>query len=110
MSLEDKSNPAAIATIAPGSQSGSGMAQREIELWTTKDGREIPLDEMSDHHIANAIRVLSAWRNGLKKKDGDDPVIADLTGAIDRFKRLERDRRRLAKKAAGPSDGNRWRR
>lgn len=77
-------------------------ARHEIELWTTRDGREIPLDEMTDEHVANAIRVLSAWRNGVRRKPDIDPgIVSDLTAAIDRFKRLERDRRRDAKKKAG---------
>ncbi|MBX9924717.1 MAG: hypothetical protein K2Y05_00015 [Hyphomicrobiaceae bacterium] len=77
----------------------ASAAIREIELWTTRDGREIPLDEMSDEHIANAVRVLSKWRSGLKRVRPDDPVIGDLDAALDRFKRLERDRRRAAKKS-----------
>ena len=79
----------------------ASAAIREIELWTTRDGREIPLDEMSDEHIANAVRVLSKWRSGLKRARPDDPVIGDLDAALDRFKRLERDRRRAAKKSGG---------
>lgn len=80
-------------------------ANRQIELWTTRDGREIALDEMSDDHVANAVRVLSAWRNGLRKKENSNPaVVADLSAAIERFKRLERDRRRAAKKAGAKSE------
>ena len=53
------------------------QASREIVLWTTKDGREIPLDEMSDDHIANAIRVLSLWRSRLKKRGSGDPILGE---------------------------------
>ena len=72
----------------------SRQASREIILWTTKDGREIPLDEMSDDHIANAIRVLSPWRSRLKKRGSDDPIVAELAGAISRFKLIQRQRRK----------------
>ena len=72
----------------------SRMAEREITLWTTKDGREIPLDEMSDDHIANAVRVLSLWRSRVKKRDSGNPVVRDLSQAIDRFKRIMRQRRK----------------
>jgi len=70
-------------------------AQRDILLWTTRDGREIPLDEMSDDHIANAVRVLTVWRSRLKTRgDGDDGVMRDLKAAITRFKELQRRRRK----------------
>jgi len=77
----------------------SGGLAREIELWTTRDGREIPLDEMSDEHVANALRVLSNWRTGVKKVRPDDPVVVDLAAAISRFKQLDRARKRAARKA-----------
>ena len=80
------------------------QAEREITLWTTKDGREIPLDEMSDDHIANALRVLTLWRSRLKMRDTSNPIVNDLGDAIDRFKRIMRQRRkavaREVKKAA----------
>lgn len=82
----------------------SDRTHREIELWTTRDGREIALDEMSNEHVASAIRVLSAWLKRLRRSSGDAETIADLTAAIDRFKRLERDRRRADRKQA---DGKR---
>ena len=72
------------------------QAAREILLWTTRDGREIPLDEMSDEHVANAVRVLSLWRSRLKKRGGDEAVVADLKAAITRFKALQRRRRKHA--------------
>jgi hypothetical protein len=77
----------------------SGDLAREIELWTTRDGREIPLDDMSDEHVANALRVLSNWRTGVKKIRPDDPVLVDLAAAISRFKQLDRARKRAARKA-----------
>lgn len=68
------------------------QAQLDIVLWTTRGGREIPLDEMTDDHVANAIRVLSLWRSRLKKRDGEPCVVKDLQDAIARFKRLQRQR------------------
>jgi hypothetical protein len=67
-------------------------AEREITLWTTKDGREIPIDEMGDDHIANAMRVLSLWRTRLKKRDSTHDMIRQLADAITRFKRIQRQR------------------
>lgn len=72
----------------------SFQASREILIWTTRDGREIPLEDMSSEHVANAIRVLSLWRSRLKRRGGDTGVIRDLTDAITRFKTLQRRRRR----------------
>ena len=77
------------------------QAQREILLWTTKDGREIPLDEMTDEHIGNAVRVLTLWRSRARKRDGVDPIVRELGDAIDRFKRIMRRRRKTV-----PRDGS----
>jgi hypothetical protein len=77
------------------------QAQREIQLWTTKDGREIPLDEMSDEHIANAVRVLTLWRARLKKRGDDSGVVRDLADAVARFKGIQRRRRKAAGKIGG---------
>lgn len=69
----------------------------EITLWTTRDGREIPLDEMSDEHIRNAIRALSRWRARLKTRpDANAALKAPLTDAIQRFRRLLRKREKSA--------------
>lgn len=72
------------------------QAQREIQFWTTKDGREIPLDEMSDEHIANAVRVLTLWRARLRKRGEDSGVVRDLADAIAQFKGIQRRRRKVA--------------
>ena len=81
-------------------------AARDLVLWTTKDGREIPLDEMSCDHIANAIRVLALWRTRIKKRsrDGtvvDDSIVRDLADAISRFKAVQRRRRKCADPSVG---------
>jgi hypothetical protein len=78
----------------------AGEAARELVLWTTRDGREIPLDDMSDDHIANAIRVLSLWKQRLRKRVCNDPVIEELKLAIVRFKEIERRRRKAASRIA----------
>jgi hypothetical protein len=73
-------------------------AERDLLLWTTRDGREIPLDEMTDDHIANAIRVLTLWRSRAKHRDTNDPIVGELRDAIDRFKRIQRTRRKSAQR------------
>lgn len=80
--------------IPPNRQPTARVIEREILLWTTKDGREIPLDEMSDDHIANAVRALTLWRMRSRKRDRSDPVLRDLTDAIVRFKAIMRKRRK----------------
>lgn len=90
MSLVRRANPAHETARA---------AQADIILWTTKDGRQIPLDDMSDDHIANALRVLSLWRTRLKKRDPSHEMLAQLADAIAGFKRIQRQRRRQAPKA-----------
>ena len=82
------------ARIPSSERFSARAALREIVLWTTKDGREIPLDEMSDDHIANAVRVLALWRSRARKRDSGDPVVLELATAIDRFKRIQRLRRK----------------
>jgi hypothetical protein len=93
MSLIRRPDPAVHAAHA------ARLAARDLVIWTTKDGREIPLDEMSDEHVSNAVRVLALWRTRLKKTMPDDPLIRELADAITRFKKLQRQRA----KAAGPS-------
>jgi len=88
------------ASIEPEALSARA-ASREILLWTTRDGREIPLDEMSDDHVTNAVRVLSLWRSRLKKRGGDEAIIADLKTAIERFKTLQRRRRKSTTTESG---------
>lgn len=84
----------ALPSRIPRERDTARQASREILIWTTRDGREIPLDEMSDEHVANAVRVLSLWRTRLKRRGGDETVIRDLKDAIERFKSLQRRRRK----------------
>jgi hypothetical protein len=76
-------------------QFSARAAERDLLLWTTRDGREIPLDEMTDDHIANAVRVLTLWRSRAKQRDAQAPVVLELRDAIERFKRIQRVRRKL---------------
>lgn len=96
--------PAIVAT-APDRAEDAALAAREIEIWTTRDGREIPLEDMTNDHVANALRVLTHWRAGLRRTRPEDPVITDLSTAIERFKHLDRDRRRAARRAATGNTG-----
>lgn len=32
-------------------------------VWTTKDGKEIPINEMSDEHLLNTINMIMRVRN-----------------------------------------------
>jgi G:T-mismatch repair DNA endonuclease (very short patch repair protein) len=73
---------------------------REIEFWTTRDGREIPLDEMTDEHVANALRVLTVWRARLVKQGSEAPILDHLATAIARFKEIDRSRRRAQRKSS----------
>ena len=72
-------------------------ALQAVILWTTRDGREIPVDEMSDAHVANALRALKLWRARLKVRGVDEGLVA-LNHAIDLFKRLQRGRTKLNKR------------
>lgn len=42
------------------------MREKKEIVWTTKDGKEIPINEMSDSHLDNAINHI------VKKKEFDD--------------------------------------
>ena len=101
MSLAQMKRSMLPARIPPSERFSAQAALREIVLWTTKDGREIPLDEMSDDHIANAVRVLTVWRSRARKRDSGDPVVRELAAAIDRFKRIQRMRRKAGAREAG---------
>lgn len=93
------------ARIPSARQPSARAIEREILLWTTKDGREIPLDEMSDDHIANAVRVLTVWRMRSRKRDRSDPILRDLSDAIARFKTIMRQRQKQIERAASRREG-----
>lgn len=65
-------------------------------LWTTRDGREIPLEEMSDEHVRNAIAALSRWRARIRRQDGQQAMKRQLDDAIARFRRILRGRLKAA--------------
>ena len=60
----------------------------EVEVGKTRDGREIPIEEMYRPHMANAIARLVKWRRGEK----DPQKRGELKSWIRRMKRELRDR------------------
>lgn len=74
----------------------AACAAKEIVLWTTRDGREIPLDDMTDEHIRNAIAALARWRARIRRQPGQEETRRSLEDAISRFRRLLRRRARAA--------------
>lgn len=116
IAVKDKSRSIAIRpahkpaelTAATRQQTAIRQAQRDIIYWTTKDGREIPLEDMSDDHIANATRVLSLWRMRLKKRDRESPVLKDLADAIQRFKSIVRKRQKSIQRAEKAATSRRF--
>ena len=62
-----------------------------ILIWTTRDGREIPLDELSARHIDNALSVLIPWRGDCRKRGEREK--ARLLNETIRILRRERKRR-----------------
>ena len=72
-------------------------ADAEVTLWTTRDGREIPLEEMTDHHIQNAIVALSRWRSRIRREPGHEETVAKIADAVARFKRTLRRRAKASK-------------
>jgi hypothetical protein len=62
-----------------------------VMIWTTRDGREIPLDELSARHIDNALAVLIPWRRDCRKR-GERQMMIVLGDTI-RILRRERRKR-----------------
>lgn len=71
--------------------------QSEIEkkvgalIWTTRDGEEIPLSDMSERHIDNALAILIPWRRDCRKRGERQMTI--VLGDTIRILRRERRRR-----------------
>lgn len=63
----------------------------DMPIWTTRDGRDIPLDEMSDQHIANAIAVLIPWRRDCRRRR-EMEMVRTINETLDVLRR-ERKRR-----------------
>lgn len=70
-------------------------------IWTTRDGQEIPYDELTDRHLKNIIRMLNraAWQmatgpypNGEMAQDAFDSALNELEATIDDLL-VEADRR-----------------
>jgi hypothetical protein len=60
-------------------------------IWTTRDGREIPLNELSARHIDNALAVLIPWRRDCRRR-GERQMAVVLNDTI-RILRRERRKR-----------------
>lgn len=58
--------------------------QARVALWTTADGRKIPINRLSADHLANIIRALT------KRHNSDDPRVTSIL----RHLTQERERRR----------------
>ena len=76
----------------------SKAAAREILIWTTRDGREIALAEMTDDHVANALRSLKIWRSRVRRRDPQAATLGDLDTAIALFRHLLQQRQRAARR------------
>jgi hypothetical protein len=72
------------------------------EIWATRDGREIPLDEMHTPHVHNARKSMREWLKG----EDDPDVRRDLARWHKRFGKELRKRQRewLEKRNASKRD------
>lgn len=61
-----------------------------VLIWTTRDGREIPLSELDARHIDNALAVLIPWRGDCRKRGERDKARV----LNDTIRILRRERRR----------------
>lgn len=61
-----------------------------MSVWSTRDGREIPLDEMAVGHIQNAAHSIKGWARG----EEDPELRRELRGWMRAFgKELTRRRK-----------------
>lgn len=51
-------------------RSNRRVEKKEIFVWTTRDGREIPVNKMEDQHLVNSIKMLE--RNA--KRDRENAI------------------------------------
>lgn len=35
------------------------------EIWTTKDGKKIPIDKLTDKHLGNLIKFMDKWHDNI---------------------------------------------
>lgn len=71
-------------------------------IWTTRDGREIPLGEMSPEHIKNAVSLLTLWRRDCRAR-GELDTARELHTTLSTFRREVR--RRLKAEVSRPRLG-----
>lgn len=74
-------------------------AADELVLWTTRDGREIPLEDMTDEHMRNAVAALTRWRTRIRRQPGQEATLAAIEDAVARFRRQLRRRAKVARSA-----------
>lgn len=53
---------------------------RQFLLWKTKDGKQIPLSELSEAHLDNIIKMLERKREKIQEEDRDafDGMVQEL--------------------------------
>lgn len=89
--------PPSRQLVAKAGHGVAASARAQVLLWTTRDGREIPLDEMSDEHARNAVAALMRWRARIRRQPGAEQTVRDIEDAVSRFRRLLRRRAKAAK-------------
>lgn len=58
------------------------------ELWTTKDGTQIPVSQMSEQHVRNALRMILRRKRELEGK-ANEPTSKGLLLALNMLLSLE---------------------
>ncbi len=75
------------------------MTKKSDDVWVTRDGREIPVEEMHTPHVGNAWQAMREWLKG----ERDPDKRRDLNRWRKRFRRElhKRQREYLEKRNAG---------
>lgn len=66
------------------------MSKDSRDLWQTRDGREIPLDQMFPGHIQNARKSIKDWSRG----EEDPELRRELRGWMKKFGKELRKRQK----------------
>lgn len=62
----------------------------DAPIWATRDGREIPLEEMAPQHITNARKSIKDWAKG----EEDPELRRELRGWVKKFGKELRKRQK----------------